>query len=401
MMAASAQGQRGKLAVVVPRYGAGIAGGAAHQGRGFAQAAAARGWQVEVWTSCAQSHYDWHNNHPAGVEQDGQVTVRRFPITQRPLAEHSRLEDKLVHGRGLEPKEQYAWLHSGVHSAPLYAHVKKQAARVDLIVALPYASTLVQYATWSAPDKVMLWPCLHDEAYAYMETTRLLLEGVWGVTFNSPEEGELALERLQIQPRRQAVLGQAVALTYAPREAGKGERPLLYVGRLEGGKNLSTLYEYVRRYYEEGGGLRLQVAGQGPLQPPRHVAFEHLGFVSEEEKAAAYGAALALCQPSLMESFSLTIMESWLAGRPALVHGNCAVTRGHVARSQGGLWFHTYEEFVAAVEWLRAHPDLAARMGRNGRTYVEANYTWPAMVERFEQIVGAWQRESTGEGTLP
>jgi glycosyltransferase involved in cell wall biosynthesis len=130
------------------------------------------------------------------------------------------------------------------------------------------------------------------------------------------------------------------------------------------------------------------------LKPPRHRAFEYHGFVSETEKARAYGTALALCQPSLNESFSLTIMESWLAARPVLVHGQCAVTRGHVKRSKGGLWFQSYEEFTGAIEWLHSSPARAERMGENGRTYVSSNYSWEATLSRFAHIIERWEKDA-------
>jgi glycosyltransferase involved in cell wall biosynthesis len=86
-------------------------------------------------------------------------------------------------------------------------------------------------------------------------------------------------------------------------------------------------------------------------------------------------------------------MESWLAGRPALVHADCAVTRGHVERAKGGLWFRTYDEFVGVIEWLRGNAALAAQMGQNGRRYVLENYTWDAVASRFEAILEAWGRD--------
>ena len=133
------------------------------------------------------------------------------------------------------------------------------------------------------------------------------------------------------------------------------------------------------------------VLGGGPLVPPDHPAFDYRGYVTEETKADLCARALFVCQPSLNESFSLTTMESWLAGRPVLVHADCAVTRGHVRRSKGGLWFRTYEEFAAAVDWLSANLRLANRLGANGREYVLHNYTWPAVLTRFKAMMRCWQ----------
>jgi glycosyltransferase involved in cell wall biosynthesis len=293
---------------------------------------------------------------------------------------------------------QYGWLESAAHSAPLYKYIAQQAAGFDAIVALPYASPLAHYAAWAAPDKFIFWPCLHDEPYAYMEPIHLLLERVWGVMFNTPEEGQLALGKLHIKPRQAAVLGEGVILPELTTVNGNGHQAdgpyIAYVGRLEAGKNLLLLYDYMRRYADNGGKVKLVVMGKGPLEPPQHPAFDYRGFVSDEEKAVTCADALALCQPSLNESFSLVIMESWLAGRPVLVPEECDVTREHVRRSKGGLWFYSAEEFGAALDWLAGHPEQATRMGRNGRRYVLQNYTWTAVAERFERILGRWMGDA-------
>ncbi len=382
-----------RVAVVVPRYGTDVLGGAETQTRGFAEAAIQKGWDVEVWTTCARSHYTWENFYPEGSCEINGVKVQRFPVVWQDQDQWAELEVKLAYQGFLTPAETYIWLNSGPHSPLLYAHIARYAADFDVIVALPYAMPLIHYAAWSAPDYTVMWPCLHDEPYAYLEATRLLLKSVWGVMFNSPEEAELSLQRLRARINRYAVLGEGVSLkTNSPKPLrSEVNKSVLYVGRLEEGKNLPLLDEYMERYCAKRREIRLVIAGDGPVKPPANRAFVYLGFVSEEEKASLYTNALVLCQPSLRESFSLTIMESWLAGRPVLVHEDCPVTRGHVQRSNGGLWFRTYEELAGALDWFLEHPDLAARMGENGRRYVLANYTWEAILNRFETLIRQWK----------
>lgn len=382
-----------RIAIVIPRYGSRVSGGAETQARGFAEAASRRGWTVEVWTTCAHSHYTWENIYPEGLSTENGVFVRRFPVAPWDRERKAFLETRLSTQGALNPSEAYEWLESGPHSPALYTYVADHAAEWDVVIALPYAMPLIHYAVWAYPDRVVLWPCLHNEPYAYLEPVRLLLESADGVMFYSPEEANLALYGLKVHPRRYAILGAGVP---PPRSRTLPTRSLqgpyiLYIGRLEEGKNVPLLYEYAQRYFNENQNVRLVVAGDGPARPPRHPAFVDMGFVTEGEKAALYRATLALCQPSLRESFSLTIMEAWLAGRPVLVHEDCEVTRGHVYRSKGGLWFRTYEEFAGALDWLLTHPDLATRMGENGKRYVLANYTWGTILDRFERLIGRWK----------
>lgn len=385
-----------RLAIVVPVYGWDAGGGATTLARGLATEAVRRGWEVEVWTTCAANHYDWQNVYRTGTDSVDGITVRRFPITQRPGADYSRLEQSLVSGQGLDSASQFRWLEQAVHSSPLYEHIAAHTHGQDIVVALPYAMPLIQYASWAAPERVLLWPCLHDEPYAYLQPTRLLLEHAWGVVYNSLEEEALARTKLRIRPKRTATIGVGVASLVSVGAQPVQSTSILYIGRLEEGKNLPLLFEFVSRYADEGGEIELLVAGNGPLVPPRHQAIHSLGYVSAPEKTQLLASALALCQPSLNESFSLTIMESWLAQRPVLVHGACKVTRGHVQRSQGGLWFSNYDEFVGTVQWLQEHDELARRMGVLGRAYVEGHYTWPAVVDRFAGVLAQWREDGGG-----
>lgn len=375
-----------KIAIIVPRYGLALAGGAEKLGRGLAEHLAGRDHAVEVWTSCATNHYTWANELPAGTTTINQIPVRRFAIDPWDVSRRAELEGQLAVRGTLPLAEQYEWLACGPVSSALCAYTAGHAPQFDAILSMPYLNSLSYYPAWVAPQKTYLLPCLHDEVYAYLEPIRLLMENVAGVLFNAPEEAALASQRLRMKLAYQAVLGIGVE-GGAEVPAGAIQPHLLYVGRLEEGKNVPLLYDFVQRYAKEGGKIGLTVIGSGPLEPPNHPAFTFRGFVPEAEKAAACATALALCQPSLNESFSFTVMESWLATRPVLVHLSSAVTWGHVRRSKGGLAFSNYEEFAQALTWLQNNPLLAKRMGANGRAYVEQNYRWPTIIDRLERIL--------------
>lgn len=383
-----------RLAIVVPRYGTEIGGGAETQARGFAEEASRRGWQVAVLTTCARSHYTWKNELAEGESLLNGVRIRRFPVSDWQSATQAILENQLASNRSLSRAAHYQWLACGPHSEPLYRYLATNASHFDVLVMLPYTVPLIHYAAQIAPARTVIWPCLHDENYAFLEPVRLLLESTCGVMFNTPEERLLALQKVKIKPQREAVLGEGVMSATSFMQDTHPNRhlspDLLYVGRLEGGKNIEQLYRYVKRFYAEGSNMRLTVVGSGPLTPPKEPAFDFRGFVDETEKRALLSSALALCQPSLNESFSLVMMESWLCARPALVHSHCAVTLGHTLRSKGGLAYGNYDEFAEAVTWLKENPVQGQRMGANGRQYVLSNYTWPAVATRFEKLCKEW-----------
>jgi hypothetical protein len=112
-----------------------------------------------------------------------------------------------------------------------------------------------------------------------------------------------------------------------------------------------------------------------------------LGFFRPGTMNGALAAASALVQLSIHESFSLVIMESWLQRRPAIVHADCAVTRGHVERSGGGWAVGGYAEFAAALDAILAAPELADQRGAAGHTYVRREYSWEAVLHKFHEAV--------------
>ncbi len=384
-----------RIAILTARYGENVVGGAEGQARDFAEAAAARGWQVEVWTTCAESHVSWENSAEAGTSSINGVTVRRFLVDPWDRAPYTQAHVQLIQSGYRDVALQRRWIESSPRSSGLVTHTAENSAEFDVVMALPYVSMLLYPAIEAAADNLVWWPCLHNEIYAFMPPIREKVERVWATAYFSPEELALALGPANFDLQRYAVVGGGVQIAPLdnPPAPNLDEPYILYIGRLEEGKNLPLLYDYMARYVNNGGRVKLVTVGKGNYPPPaRHPAFDHRGFVSEEEKARLLSGALALCQPSLFESFSLVIMESWLAARPALVHEGCDVTRGHVTRAKGGFYFGTYGDFRGSLEWLLANPTLAERMGRNGRDYVLGNFNWQTVLDRFEASVRRWQK---------
>lgn len=381
---------------MVPRYGESILGGAEALARGLAERLAARGDQVEVFSTCAVDHVSMRNALPAGEAVERGVLVRRFPV-QSATAEHMADRDRMLGSALPEAQVQFDWIHAGAHSPELYSALARRAAAFELIFVIPYLFPLCQYAAEVAPGRTIAWPCLHDEPFAWSAPTRLFLGGARGVMCNSQPELELARRVLGGGGAdRLRVVG--FGLESADGDAGRfrarasiGAPFLLYSGRYEAAKNVPLLVDWHTRYATgHPGAPALAMMGAGTAVSFDARTLIDLGFQRGQAKLDAYAAALALVQPSVNESFSIVLMEAWQHGVPALVHADCAVTRFHAERSGGGLWFRHYDEFEAILDWLRANPRGARALGENGRRYVAREYGWGAVLGRFDAAVAAW-----------
>jgi glycosyltransferase involved in cell wall biosynthesis len=297
----------------------------------------------------------------------------------------------------LDVSEQYEWLDNGPHCPGLYAHLQRYGQHYDAIILAPYVFPLIHYAATIRPEISVIWPCLHDEAFARFESTRLMITQSRGVIFNSPPESGLARQRVG------RIGNSVVAGVGIDSVAGDGLRfrqrykinaPfVLYAGRLEPTKNVNVLVENFLAYKRERhSDLKLVLMGEGVQETPKHPDIFRIGFQSEHAKRDAYAAATLLCQPSLMESFSIVVMEAWLAGIPVLVHAHCPVTSYYSAQSNGGLVFGDEDEFIACLDWFLANPDGCTRMGQQGNSFVRQQFTWDAVIRRVLGALHEWLR---------
>lgn len=389
-----------RYAFVVPRFGRGIAGGAETLVGALARELSLRGQQVEVLTTCARDNRSWENDFPAGVSQEDGLTVSRFPVNPRNLDIWIPRQISISQGFNLSLEDQFAWMQHGVNSDKLYSYISQNAHRFDLIFFAPYLFSTTFWGSLICPRKSVLIPCLHDEHYAYVPIIGSMFRQVLGALFNSVPEQHLATRLYG------SICGGEVGMGFEPQTGQQIDdlRPyfkedfpyLLYLGRKETGKNVQLLLDYFVAAKGQGQlpeNLKLVVAGGGDfsdLERPEYVERSDiidLAHLSEDDKKCLLKFALVLCQPSVNESFSIVIMESWLLRTPVLVHSAAAVTKHHVLESGGGLYFSDQVDFIAMVNTLLQDGDLLSALASGGQRYVREKYAWTAVLERFDRVI--------------
>lgn len=388
-----------KLAFVVPWYGRSIPGGAEALAYQTAVHLKQAGLDVIVLTTCIRDlHADWgRNDHKPGVTVEDGVAVHRFGVKRRNRQAFDQLNWRLMQGQPISPQEEQVFNEEMISCPDLYRYIQQQQ-RDYLFFFIPYMFPTTYFGAQICPRRSAMIPCLHDEAYARLAIHRQVIPQVSALLFNSHAEQSLTERLFALGPAQiRRVVGVGVETTWQGdgtrfrAKYGLGQRPLLlYAGRREPGKNTPLLLQYWQRYMAENGrdaALVLLGAGDVAIPPTLQDVVIDLGFVPLQDKYDAYAAADLFCMPSVHESFSIVIMESWLAGTPVLVHGDCDVTREHVQKANGGLYFQDYAEFAAAVQYLLNRPHLAARLGQQGRQHVLDHYNWSAIIARYKEVI--------------
>ncbi|MBL8914667.1 MAG: glycosyltransferase, partial [Archangium sp.] len=385
------RGGKRRVAIVVQRYGETITGGAEAHARQVAQKLSKR-VNVEVLTTCATDHLTWKNELQSGIENDGAVVVRRFPVrAPRSMRPFNRLSDS-VFNRPLDFATETHWLAEQGPDSP--ALLDAIAARVNDFDAFIFFTYLYAPTVWGVPlvaDKALVVPTAHDEPPLRFEAMRDVFELPRALLTNTPEESELITREFPNAARQRVVgvgLDAQVGKPARFRERYGIEGPfLLYLGRLEAGKGVPELLqrhaELVRDFHD---APTLVLAGAGDLKP-HGTRVVSLGRIDEESKWDALSAALAVVVPSRYESLSLVTIEAFAVGTPVIGNAASDVVRGQIERSKGGVPFTLEDDasFRDAVQTVGAKRDA---FSKSAKKYA-ARYDWDAVVEAYLEEIGS------------
>lgn len=386
-----------KIAFVIPWYAEKIPGGAEMETREVTKHLKAAGMDVEILTTCVREFVsDWSEDYyPEGDDVVLGIPVKRFKVRKRDTQAFDEVNLKLMNGTMPTADEEQTFITEMINSPGLIDYISTHKDEYTAFVYIPYMFGTTYYGVKACPEKAVMIPCFHNEAYIYMSIFRKMYSQAAGMIFNARPELELT-ERVYDTKNVEKIvmgIGMDIDLTTDPqafrKKFGINEPFIIYAGRKDIGKNVHTLLKYFGEYKKRNpSDLRLVLIGGGKIDIPKSAEkyVTDLGFVDMQDKYNATGAAEFLCQPSKNESFSLVIMESWLCGRPVLVHEKCDVTTNFCRESQGGLFFNDYFEFEGCLDYFLNNKEAAAQMGENGRKYVREHFDWNVITERYREF---------------
>ena len=384
------------LTFVTPRYGPEVAGGAEQGARTLAEGLVGEGRSVQVLTTCAVSAVTWDDHLTPGRSLINGVDVHRFPV-RRPRGDdfwefNGRVMKRAVR---VDLPTAMEWIDRNGPDSPGLIDAVSDVS--DGIVAFyPYIYQPSVRGAMVARTATLLHAAVHREQPLDLCVFGRLFESVDGFAHHTRAEQRLVLDRAPAAAvKPQAVVGLPVerpeGLTVTAgadmrARLGIGDRRLvLYLGRVDPGKGTHDLAAAFAS--ADIPDAVLVLAGPPVNAPPVSERMRVTGLVSEAEKWALLEAADVFVNPSAHESFSLVILEAWLAGTPVLVNGRTRPLAEHCALSGGGLVYTGLADFAAALKRLLADPQARRRLADAGRSYCERRYSWPAVRSRYESLL--------------
>ena len=380
-----------KLALVIHRYGDGIAGGSEAHARGLAQELR-RTHEIEVLTTTARDYLTWRNDFDPGESMVDRIKVTRYPVQQpRDLGRFAAVSDHVFHESHSRDDEE-RWIVENGPLCPGLVEAVRGRSDVDFFLCYSYRYFTGIKGALAAGDRAVLVPTAEDDPAIRLGVFAELFRSVRGFLYLTPEEQEL-IERIAGEIKAPSrVIGSGLNVQRAgPAPRGRLEAPssyVLYAGRIDRNKGVDTLFRYFQWLLEEWPECPpLLLVGHPVLDIPAHPKIRHMGYVSEDEKSSLIEGADVVLMPSPYESLSMIVLEAWALGRPVLANAACAVLEGQCRRSNGGLYYRDYAEFRLMLRRLMADKVMRAALGEQGEVYVTANYSWAQAASQTDDLL--------------
>lgn len=384
-----------KVAIVVQRYGVEVVGGAEGLAREVAENMRDH-WQITVITTCAKDYRTWKNEYPAGETVVNGVTVQRFSTArERDFAAYSQ-KAPVTENQAFRISAEEELAHfkdQGPECPELVAHLEKSYDKFDVFLFFTYLYYPTAVGITKVIDKAYLVSTAHDEPpFYFVRTYAPLFHSLKGIVYLSEEEQEL-INRVYRVPTNVKQIKGGYGVPMPAKISAVEEQQMrakfswmndapyfIYVGRASRTKcvpNMIDAYAYMTGDYHIATKLVYAGTFEDDLElPPNRSDMIVLGYVTEKEKSFLLRHAVALINPSPLESLSMVVLEAWRHGVPVIVNGESLVMRGLCDRSGGGVYYHSQAMFKGLLAWAYQNAGLGRELGAKGKAYVDQHYGW-------------------------
>lgn len=384
-----------KICFVVQRYGKEVNGGAELHCKQLAEHMT-KYYDVEVITTKAIDYETWKNEYEADEEVLNGVLVHRFSVDyERNIDFFNKLSQTVLQCHASRDEEIFWMKKQGPYSSSLLSYIEKNRDRYSVFIFFTYLYCTTYFGLPLVNDKAILIPTAHDERPIYLGIFNELFLSPKGIFYNTKIEKEFVEKKFYngFILNNNGMGGVGVDI---PQNVS-GERFtekfdlgkfILYIGRIDEHKGCRELFQYFQEYKKRNeNNIKLVLLGRQMIDIPVDDNIVNLGFVDDQEKFDALDACEFLVLPSQFESLSMVVLEAMAMKKAVLVHGNCEVVKEHCLKSNGGLYYYNYFEFEGACNYMLTHKEEIAKMGDNGRRYVDENYNWDVISTRLKNMI--------------
>ena len=158
-----------RLACVIHRFGADIAGGSEGHCRLIAEHLAAS-HDVTIVTTTAHDHVSWANHYAAGESRIGSLAVVRFPVErQRDLLQFRDISDRVFSDRASASEEEQWFRENGPFAPALLDYLKQHAREFDLVLFWSYRYYDAYFGLPIAADRAVLLPTAEEDPLIHVD----------------------------------------------------------------------------------------------------------------------------------------------------------------------------------------------------------------------------------------
>ena len=387
-----------RIALVNQRYGLEVNGGSEYYTRLIAERLT-DDFQVDVITTKALDYTTWENYYQADTEDINGVHVKRFPVEVCRADDFNKYNGaylaQLAAGKADTSAEKIWFEKQGPYSPEAIEYIRANKDNYDAFIFVTYLYYLTVMGPPEVADKSVFIPTAHEEPFIHFKTFERLFTLPKAFVFLTDEERSLVQRLFDCRDIPFKVMGTGVEVPCTPDEKAFRQKfgingdYIIYVGRIDEGKNCPEMFRYFMEYKSRRpeSGLKLVLMGKPVCRIPKHEDIISLGFVSEEDKFSGISGAKALALPSEFESLSISVLEAMTLSVPVIVNGVCEVLKGHCVKSNGGLYYTNYFEFEGILDYIFSHDSEYEMLCENAHEYVEKNYRWDVIMKRFKELI--------------
>jgi len=359
-----------------------------------------KGYEVTILTTTSKDHLKWDHSYQAGEEQIDGIKVMRFKPRFPRYAALVRCLKIAIH------------IATCLH---LHQSIKRVLSRLFILTQGPVIPDLSEYLrsqseslnifycylyypaveSSKACSDFVLIPTAHDEFTLYLEGVKDLMKRASLILLQTNAERDL-IERNFLNHGTLKVgafgfnLPEQLKFAHSHVSIPDQDPYLFFAGRIGPGKNIPLLIsQLIKINRNRAKPYKLYLAGsiERNYKLPKLPWLEYLGLIPDQLKFNYMAGALAVINPSSLESLSILALEALMMGRPLIVNQACEVLTEYSSWSHLCLVFNDLDSLDAAL--AKANELLKAKnfgeIGLKTQAEVLSRFNWDTTTEIINQ----------------